>query len=587
MNTASASFQEIREEIVNYLKTKSQFKDMNYAGSTIGALVDAMAYMYLNLMYYANFSIQECFLESAKLRSSVVSHCKALGYFPYQYTASRAKVRLKVDKDLYSSINQFSLVQPGIRFMGKDEEQEYPYVVEKVSSFYEKNGSWYCDLDLVQGRWLTDRFIQNAQESEKCVLLNPCDTSTLIVKVASGAEEEDFEAYVLAETIASFGKDEKLYYLQETAGNVEVYFGDGLMSRKWESGELAEITYLTTSGSLCNGIKSFGLVDNVCGLVPTNFSIEVLEVSNGGADRESRDSIKFNAPKYFQRQDRNVSVDDYTSDILAKFGGLIQSINVWGGEDNEPPAYGYVYAAILPKSGSKLSDASKKEITTALEKRNLPCISTKIVDPTFLYLDLNVDVSWYSNGSNYTEKELIAKVHEEAVRVFQGTFSGFRGYYQDSKLIRALLDVDNSIDDVRISKKISQNIEVMADKVQSYTLYFQNPIVPGSLVIGPWERTRNGIRDTYKLIDIDGLLWGVGADNVRSQTSMGTVNYTTGVVAIHNYDFNIARNQTLVVSCIPNTSTIETLRDYVLSLKYNDKIPAVTVKVNNMSSMLY
>lgn len=584
MKTDNATYPEIREEIVQVLKGMSQFKDMNFAGSTVGALVDALAYVSLNLMYYANFSIQECFLESAKLRSSVVSQAKPLGYFPYQYTASKAKVRLTfTGKD---GVTKYSVIPEGTRFLGhSDNEETYQFVLRSPAYFEEVNGFLVAECELLQGYYIEDSWTQNSMESERAILYNPVDVSTLEVYMGI---EEDVVRFQKATEISQFSKDSTLYYLQESAGGVEVYFGDGVMSRKWKEGESVRVRYLTTSGESGNNIVTFTILDNILGFSPSSYRMEVLEASSGGSNREDIDSIKFNAPKYFQRQDRNVSVDDYTVDILAKFGGLIKGLNVWGGEDNDPPAYGYVYAAVLPKNGTKLSTVSKKEIEDELQKHNLPCIKTKVVDPTFLNLEMDINVSWYSNGSLYTMKDIIAMCREEVVRQFSSTFSGFRGYYQDARLIRVLMDLDPNISDVQISKRLSQSLNVWADKTMSYEVVFQNPIAPGSLVIGTWNRTKGLTNDTYKIVDDgQGLLWGVGEDLTRSTTSVGTVNYNTGKVLVSNYDFLVSRNQEVEVSCIPASTTIQTFRDYMLNLKYTDKDPAITVKVNNLSAMIY
>lgn len=150
------------------------------------------------------------------------------------------------------------------------------------------------------------------------------------------------------------------------------------------------------------------------------------------------------------------------------------------------------------------------------------------------------------------------------------------------------MDLDPNISDVQISKRLSQSLNVWADKTMSYEVVFQNPIAPGSLVIGTWNRTKGLTNDTYKIVDDgQGLLWGVGEDLTRSTTSVGTVNYNTGKVLVSNYDFLVSRNQEVEVSCIPASTTIQTFRDYMLNLKYTDKDPAITVKVNNLSAMIY
>ena len=90
METNQVSFSGIRQEIVEYLKKQDIFKDYNFAAPGISTLVDALAYTSHYLVRYANFALNECFLDSAQVRHNVLSQAKQIGYFPYQYKAAKA-----------------------------------------------------------------------------------------------------------------------------------------------------------------------------------------------------------------------------------------------------------------------------------------------------------------------------------------------------------------------------------------------------------------------------------------------------------------------------------------------------------------
>ena len=85
-------------------------------------------------------------------------------------------------------------------------------------------------------------------------------------------------------------------------------------------------------------------------------------------------------PLKYASQGRAVTPDDYKS-ILPSVYTNIKSVQVWGGEDNDPPIYGRVYVSIRPKSGSSITDTTKNAIVTSLKKYNVASITPVIVDP--------------------------------------------------------------------------------------------------------------------------------------------------------------------------------------------------------------
>ena len=104
MDTTQATYEGVRKNIVEYLSSNPTFKDYNFTAPAISTLIDALAYTSHYLIRYANFSLNECFLDTAQLRSNVVSHAKELGYIPYQYKAARVKLRLRIKDTVASGI---------------------------------------------------------------------------------------------------------------------------------------------------------------------------------------------------------------------------------------------------------------------------------------------------------------------------------------------------------------------------------------------------------------------------------------------------------------------------------------------------
>ena len=73
-------FDEVKENLKTFLKGQNEFTDYDFEGSGMNILLDTLAYNTHYLGFNANMLANEMFLDSASLRSSVVSHAKMLGY---------------------------------------------------------------------------------------------------------------------------------------------------------------------------------------------------------------------------------------------------------------------------------------------------------------------------------------------------------------------------------------------------------------------------------------------------------------------------------------------------------------------------
>lgn len=581
MDFSKPSFSAIREELVNYLKKSDDFLDYSFQGSTMGHLVDALAYTLLQLRYYTNFSVQECFLESASQRNNVTSHARILGYMPNQMLASKATVKLYYTGSRPIEIRNNPLVKAGLKFIGTNDNGKYEFITEKDAYFEEEeDGRFGITLDLINGRWVEESFTQDEYESTKCILSNPCVLDTLKVTFINSVTDNESYVMNLASDISDFKPDANLYYLQESySGYVEIYFGDGQLSKKFEEGNVVNVKYLVCSGKDANEIIQFALDERINNIDTSYFSIEVIDPSYGGGDKESIESIKFNAPRYYQRQDRNVTVTDYSNAILTKFGSIVKALTVWGGEDNDPPDYGSVYIAILPQTGVTLSDKFKETIKKELQQKCLPCIRTKVVEPKIVYTSMGITCDWWANQSKLTESEVRNKITETANQYFDEVFSGFKAYYRDAKLIKTIYDIDDKLEDVLITKTFYQYFNAYTFTSQYYTINFNNNLEPGSILIGPWT-TKLG-QEKVIIDDGEGNLYEYYNQLEIRGNKVGTLDYSSGLLSINNYDFGLLSAISLKCKATPLTSNIQMRNHYLLSLD------SLTVNINNLSIVEY
>ena len=109
-----------------------------------------------------------------------------------------------------------------------------------------------------------------------------------------------------------------VYYLEGAEDEqYEIIFGDGVLGKALSTGNIVTLSYIVTSGLDSNGASSFSLSGTIAG--SSSATITTATNSSGGADPETPDSIRFNAPRQYASQNRAVTVKDYEARVKTIF----------------------------------------------------------------------------------------------------------------------------------------------------------------------------------------------------------------------------------------------------------------------------
>lgn len=569
MDSTKATFEGIRKNIVEYLSANPTFKDYNFTAPAISTLIDALAYTSHYLMRYANFSLNECFLDSAQLRNNVVSHAKELGYVPHQWSAAKAKIRIRP--------NDSSVTLSGVKvpkntiFTATNYETMKSYTFRTINqhSFEcDERGNWFADVEVVEGSFVTETFKQDEYYTTRYFLINEnVDTEYLTVHVGNSKTGISGTQYFNSKEAETLGNGENLYYIYEAYnGKIEICFGDGKLSNQLEPYSEIKVKYLVTNGSAANNIKSFTLSQNISTYTSNEFSLEVLVPSESGGERESIESIRFNAPKFFQAQDRAVTTSDYNVLLLNKFGSIIDSVVTWGGEEEVIPQYGSVFLCIRPRSTETLSKSQKNSIIHYLKNKNLPCIDVQIVDPTYIDVDISLNVEWNKYKTSRNKNDLLALIEDKTKELFKMYTTSFKSKFKYSKYLTEISTIDASIESILIDYVLRQYlVPERIDMKLDYFFEFHNEIKKGSVFVGNWREGSKwdcSIRD----IDEDGKLYLLKTDGiVTTKTEIGKVDYKSGTISIEGYSFSKVMHQ-LTVECKPEIDNLNVVRRHLLRL---------------------
>ena len=410
-------FDQIKESIKSYLRANSDFSGFDFEGSNFSVLLDTLAYNTYITAFNSNMVVNESFLDSATLRENVVSLARNIGYVPSSRTAAKASVTFTVD--VQDTTTPTFVLKRGLVTVADISDTSYTFsIVEDVQlpttiTDFTVGGvdvtqrtATFSNLEVLEGTYITKRFTVDASLDQRFILDNSfIDTSTMKVYVKKENEDGLGVEYKLIDNITNATSTSYTYLIQEVQDEkYELLFGDGLIGRKLETGEIITINYLTTSGKEGNGAKAFSFAGQIVDSDGNNLAIQPFTITTNNASRnggeiEDLNSIKYFAPRTYSSQNRAVTGRDYES-IIKRIYSDTDSVSIVGGEELDPPQFGTVQISIKPKNGFLVSDFNKSRILSELKQYSISGINQKIVDLKILYVELDSFV--YYNDSMVT-----------------------------------------------------------------------------------------------------------------------------------------------------------------------------------------
>jgi hypothetical protein len=462
----------IKTNLKTFLKNQKEFSDYNFEGSGLAVLMDLLAYNTHYLAMNANMALNESFLDSATLRSSVVSHAKTLGYTPRSPRCPVAYLRINVNNTNLTSLT----MDKGTRFTTKVDGNTYGFVTNEDYTITPTNGLMtFNNVPIYEGTLVDVRYtVDDAAPTKRYILTdNRADTTTLKVSVQTSATDSYTETYTLATDITQVSATSKVYFLQEVEDQkFEVYFGDGVVGKKPADGNIIILEYIVTNKTEANGASSF-TGSTIGG--ETNFTVSTVSSAVGGAEAETVQSIKYNAPLDFASQGRAVTTDDYKL-IVPKVYADTKSVQVWGGEDNDPPIYGQVYISLKTNSGITLTQAQKDVISRSLDRYNVASVRPTFVDPEITTLRLNVKFKYDGNATTKTAGELQTLVRSAIQSYSDEDLGKFDGIFRYSKLSKLIDNSDSSILSNITTVRMVRSVTPTLNQATKYVIKFNNPL---------------------------------------------------------------------------------------------------------------
>lgn len=481
LNIASLDFDNIKNNLKTFLRSQSEFSDYNFEGSGLSVLLDVLAYNTHYMGYYLNMLANEMFIDTATLRSSVVSHAKLVGYTPRSIVSSKALINLSFT----GSTTGTTLTIPRFTRFLSSEKDGFNYLfttTEQLTLTQNSTGGFTATgVEIKEGQPQSYTFTHNQQLNEKQIFVLPdsnIDTTTVQVQVQTSAQKTNRTTFTLAENSTGVESTSEVFYIEENRdGKYQIYFGNDIIGKKLSDGNIVIVTYLVSSGNDANGITIFRLIDQVDGMTAT---VSTMSESSAGAGAESINDIKALAPKSFVSQNRAVTRNDYIA-LIKRLYPSFSAITVWGGEENDPPIFGKIFFSVRPVGDYNITQTEiNNVIENVIKPYSILTVKPEYVAPDYNYINFDVNVVYDPTKTSLTAGQLSTLVRDTVLNYTEANFIGFDTIYKNSKIVREIDNANRAIDNNEVFVSLEKRFRPTLNQARNYILDFGVPLSPGT-----------------------------------------------------------------------------------------------------------
>jgi hypothetical protein len=591
ITVAGLDFDTIRLNLRNFMAGKPDFSDFDFEDSAIGTLLDLLAYNTYYNAFYANMAANEGFLDTAQIYDNVVSRAKMIGYLPTSARGPTANVRVSFTtpaNSTFRTINiakntQFRATVNGVSYTFVT-PQSYPITANSSNRF---NGF----IQITEGVPLTHRFLFSAANTAFVLPNANTDTSSITVSVTTSGNTL---TYTQASDLRTVNSTSRVFFIEPDRNKLyKISFGDNVLGKKPAFNSTVAVSYRVTNGTRANGANNFTAVSTVGG--QSSFTLTTVERATGGAEIESIESIRFNAPRLYETQNRAVTREDYKRIILRDNPDLA-AVNVWGGEENDPPIFGKVYACVKPKLGTLVSTNRKERIKQSIKPYNVQSIDLEIVDPTYLYVVPTLIVRYDPLLTTLQPSEIAVRVANKVIAYESTNLNRFEGKFRYSRFLDSIDSAEDSI--VSSTAKIEAQKKFLPSTTQSntYRISFNR------MIYHPSDGYQTATSSTsFTLNDFTSFLDDDGNGNVRAYyvsqgtrtyiKNVGTIDYKTGLITLNAFQPTSVTTDEIDVRVELDDYNVTPIRNQILLIAgakitlINDKTGAIDARLDSVSTV--
>ncbi len=567
LTVTGLDFDTIRLNLRNFLAGKPDFADFDFEDSAIGTLLDLLAYNTYYMSFYANMAANESFLDTAQIYENVVSRAKMLGYTPTSARGATANVLVSFSTVANSTFRTITIAKD-TQFRSTINGVAYTFVTPKSYPINANSTNGFRGyINITEGTPLTHRFAFTAANTSFVLPNANTDVSSITVSVTSSGNTQ---TYIEASDLKAVNSISKVYFVEPDRNKLyKISFGDGILGNKPAFNSTVTVAYRVSNGIRANGANNFTAIGTVGD--QNNFTLTAVERAEGGAEIESIESIRFNAPRLYETQNRAVTREDYKR-IMLRDNPDLSAVNVWGGEENDPPIYGKVYACVKPKIGTLVSTNRKERIKQGIKAYNVQSIDLEIVDPTYLYIVPTLVVRYDPLLTTLQPSELAVRVANKIISYESLNLNRFDGKFRYSRFLDNIDSADDSIVSSTGKIEVQKKFKPSLTEQNTYRLTFNRMIYhPSDGFLSATSSSSFTLDGLTSFFDDDGYgnvrIYYLSQGTRNYIRTVGIIDYISGLVTLNAFlptavsndeidfrvqldDYNISpvRNQILLIA---------------------------------------
>ena len=581
LDISELDFDQLKANLKSFLQSQSEFSDYNFEGSGFAVLLDVLAYNTHYLGFNANMIANEMYLDSADVRANVVSLAKMIGYTSASAKAPVASLDVTVNDATGTSLT----MNKGQTFTTAVDGTTYNFITNSDLTITPVDGIFkFSNVPVYEGTPITFRYTVDSTDPDQKFLIPSinADTSTLSIRVQTSLTDTTSETFTNVSGLTNLGPESAVFFLSETeTGKFQITFGDGVLGKKLSNGNIVILDYIVTNKLEANGASTFTPAGNI-GLF-SNLTVVTKSNAQGGSEPESKESIRYNAPLQYTAQDRAVTTSDYEGKVRSIYPNA-QSVSAWGGEDDETPIYGVVKIAIKAASGSTLTTQTKADIVSKLKEYNVGSITPQIIDPEVTSILLTTTAKYNASATTKDAETIKANVITTLENYNTSTLQKFDSVFRYSKVVKLIDDTDASILSNISTIQMRKSFTPTLNSSLKYNVYFRNALynphtghnaTSGGILKSTGFKVSGNTNEHF--LDDDGngnvrAYYLSGATRVYSNSTQGTIDYSTGAITINSLQVteisNIRGSASSVIELTvqPSSNDIVPVRDQIIEL---------------------
>ena len=348
-----------------------------------------------------------------------------------------------------------------------------------------------------------------------------------------------------------------------------------------------------TNKTKANGASNFTTSATISTI--TDITTATVSAASGGAEKESIQSIKFNAPLDYAAQGRAVTVNDFKA-IVPKVYANAKSVQVYGGEDNDIPVYGKVYISIVPTTGSITAAAKNQIVKDLKETYSVASVTPAIIDPEYTKLRLGITFTYNSKNTIKAKETLESNVLTTVTNFNTNNLTNFDSAFRHSAFTRLIDETDDAITSNITTVNLSKDFTPTLNSSTKYTVPFSNGLYnphsghdsdSGGILSSSGFKISGNTNEMF--LNDDGMgnvrMYYIvdGTTKTYQDSTAGTIDYVNGQVVltslniteISNVDGIASTKIRLIVK--PESNDIIAVRNQVLEIDLSNSVISASV----------